>query len=71
MCEFNGLFWGKKIVILGFVFKDGINDMCNSIVVYVIKDLVMEMLCEIVIFDFGCVLVEICEEVEKVGLIVS
>ncbi|AEO58191.1 hypothetical protein MYCTH_2110542 [Thermothelomyces thermophilus ATCC 42464] len=66
--ELNGSLRGKKIVILGFTFKDGTNDTRNSIAVHVIKDLASEMRQEIAVFDPGCAAADILEEVRRIGL---
>ncbi|KAL2170814.1 hypothetical protein VTG60DRAFT_4383 [Thermothelomyces hinnuleus] len=66
--ELNRSLRGKKIVVLGFTFKDGTNDTRNSIAVHVIKDLASEMSQEIAVFDPGCAAADILEEVRRIGL---
>lgn len=66
--ELNGSLWGKKIAVLGFAFKDGTNDTRNSVAVHVIRDIAEEMPRQIAIFDPGCSLADITEEIQKIGL---
>jgi UDPglucose 6-dehydrogenase len=56
----NGSLRGKKIAVLGFAF--------NSVAVHFIAELTAEMPAEISIFDPGCSVAGIEEEIRKIGL---
>ncbi|KAK3899902.1 hypothetical protein C8A05DRAFT_17735 [Staphylotrichum tortipilum] len=63
--ELNGSLRGKKIAVLGFAFKDETNDTRNSIAVHIVRDLALELPKEIALFDPGCEVEEIVEEVQS------
>jgi UDPglucose 6-dehydrogenase len=64
----NGSLRGKKIAVLGFAFKENTNDTRNSVAVHVIAELAAEMPAEISVFDPGCSLAGIEEEIRKIGV---
>ncbi|KAJ2898764.1 nucleotide sugar dehydrogenase [Zalerion maritima] len=64
----NGSLRGKKIAILGFAFKENTNDTRNSIAVHIIAELVAEMPLEISVFDPGCSVAGIEEEIRNIGV---
>lgn len=64
----NGSLRGKKIAILGFAFKENTNDTRNSVAVHLIAELAAEMPAEISVFDPGCSVAGIEEEIRKIGL---
>ncbi|KAF2281380.1 nucleotide sugar dehydrogenase [Westerdykella ornata] len=64
----NGSLRGKKIAILGFAFKENTNDTRNSVAVHLIAELAAEMPAEISVFDPGCSVAGIEEEIRKMGL---
>jgi len=64
----NGSLRGKKIAVLGFAFKENTNDTRNSVAVHFIAELTAEMPAEISIFDPGCSVAGIEEEIRKIGL---
>jgi UDPglucose 6-dehydrogenase len=64
----NGSLRGKKIAVLGFAFKENTNDTRNSVAVHFIADLAAEMPAEISIFDPGCSVAGIEEEIRKIGV---
>jgi UDPglucose 6-dehydrogenase len=64
----NGSLEGKKIAVLGFAFKENTNDTRNSVAVHFIAELVAEMPAEISIFDPGCSVAGIEEEIRKIGV---
>ena len=64
----NGSLRGKKIAVLGFAFKENTNDTRNSVAVHVIAELAAEMPAEISVFDPGCSVELIEEEIRKSGL---
>lgn len=64
----NGSLRGKKIAVLGFAFKENTNDTRNSVAVHFIAELAAEMPAEISIFDPGCSVTGIEEEIRKIGL---
>lgn len=64
----NGSLRGKKIAVLGFAFKENTNDTRNSVAAPVIAELAAEMPTEISIFDPGCSVIGIEEEIRKLGL---
>lgn len=64
----NGSLRGKKIAVLGFAFKENTNDTRNSVAVHLIAELAAEMPAEISVFDPGCSVVGIEEEIRRLGL---
>lgn len=64
----NGSLRGKKIAVLGFAFKENTNDTRNSVAVHFIAELAAEMPAEISVFDPGCAVTDIEEEIRKIGL---
>lgn len=64
----NGSLRGKKIAVLGFAFKENTNDTRNSVAVHFIAELAAEMPAEISVFDPGCSVAGIEEEIRKIGL---
>ncbi|GAM88034.1 hypothetical protein ANO11243_060630 [Dothideomycetidae sp. 11243] len=64
----NGSLRGKKIAVLGFAFKDNTNDTRNSVAAPFIAELVAEMPAEISIFDPGCSVSDIEDEIRRMGL---
>ena len=64
----NGSLRGKKIAVLGFAFKENTNDTRNSVAVHIIAELAAEMPAEISIFDPGCSVAGIEEEIRKIGV---
>lgn len=64
----NGSLRGKKIAIMGFAFKENTNDTRNSIAVHVIAELAAEMPLEISVFDPGCSVAGIEEEIRNAGV---
>lgn len=64
----NGSLRGKKIAVLGFAFKENTNDTRNSVAVHLIAELAAEMPAEISVFDPGCSVAGIEEEIRKIGL---
>jgi len=64
----NGSLRGKKIAVLGFTFKENTNDTRNSVAVHFIAELAAEMPAEISIFDPGCSVADIEDEVRQIGL---
>jgi UDPglucose 6-dehydrogenase len=64
----NGSLRGKKIAVLGFAFKENTNDTRNSVAVHLIAELAAEMPAEISVFDPGCSVAGIEEEISKMGL---
>ncbi|KAI1073554.1 UDP-glucose/GDP-mannose dehydrogenase family, NAD binding domain-containing protein [Whalleya microplaca] len=63
--KLNGTLRGKKIAIFGFAFKDRTNDTRNSVAVHIIAQLVAEQPREIAVFDPGCQVEEIEEEIRN------
>jgi UDPglucose 6-dehydrogenase len=64
----NGSLRGKKVAVLGFAFKENTNDTRNSVAVHFIAELAAEMPAEISVFDPGCSVAGIEEEIRKIGL---
>jgi UDPglucose 6-dehydrogenase len=64
----NGSLRGKKIALLGFAFKENTNDTRNSVAVHLIAELAAEMPAEISVFDPGCSVAGIEEEIGRMGL---
>ncbi len=64
----NGSLRGKKIAVLGFAFKENTNDTRNSVAVHFIADLAAEMPAEISVFDPGCSVAGIEEEIRSIGV---
>jgi UDPglucose 6-dehydrogenase len=64
----NGSLRGKKIALLGFAFKENTNDTRNSVAVHLIAELAAEMPAEISVFDPGCSVAGIEEEIRRMGL---
>jgi len=64
----NGSLRGKKIAVLGFAFKENTNDTRNSVAVHFIAELAAEMPAEISVFDPGCSVAGIEEEIRKIGV---
>ncbi len=64
----NGSLEGKKIAVLGFAFKENTNDPRNSVALHFIAELVAEMPAEISVFDPGCSVAGIEEEIRKIGV---
>lgn len=64
----NGSLRGKKIAVLGFAFKENTNDTRNSVAVHFIAELAAEMPAEISVFDPGCSVADIEEEIRKIGV---
>jgi len=64
----NGSLRGKKIALLGFAFKENTNDTRNSVAVHLIAELAAEMPAEISVFDPGCLVASIEEEIRQMGL---
>ncbi|KAJ9131367.1 UDP-glucose 6-dehydrogenase [Pleurostoma richardsiae] len=64
--KLNNTLRGKKIAIFGFAFKDGTNDTRNSVAVHVIADMAAELPQEIAVYDPGCAVGEVEEEIRRV-----
>lgn len=64
----NGSLRGKKIAILGFAFKDNTNDTRNSVALHLVTQIATEMPAEISVFDPGCAVGDIEDEIQKSGL---
>jgi UDPglucose 6-dehydrogenase len=64
----NGSLRGKKIAVLGFAFKENTNDTRNSVAVHFIAQLAAEMPAEISVFDPGCSVAGIEEEIRKIDV---
>lgn len=64
----NGSLRGKKIGLLGFAFKENTNDTRNSVAVHLIAELAAEMPAEISVFDPGCSITGVEEEIRNSGL---
>lgn len=64
--KLNNTLRGKKIAIFGFAFKEGTNDTRNSVAVHLIAEMAAELPQEIAVFDPGCAVEEVEEEIRRV-----
>ncbi|EFW98672.1 udp-glucose dehydrogenase [Grosmannia clavigera kw1407] len=64
--KLNNTLRGKKIAIFGFAFKEGTNDTRNSVAVHLIAEMAAELPQEIAVYDPGCAVEEVEEEIQRV-----